>query len=131
MIGTNKIYKTLSTSSTILTLLTQKNTNPNYIYNIEVTMVEPNNWEINNTSIIIYQINPNSLTKIYNINHTINYQTNTKTKTKTLTQAITTTLHHITFSQIIFYCTLKQPIAPANNTNNFNTPITIHIIKSK
>ena len=49
MIGTSEIYKILSASSTVLSLLTRKGTSPNYVYNIEVAMVEPNDWGINDS----------------------------------------------------------------------------------
>jgi len=131
MIGTSEIYKILSASSTVLALLTRKGTSPNYVYNIEVAMVEPNDWGINDSSIIIYQVGPDSLAEVYDVNHTVNCRANTEAKAKALARAVAAALHRVTFSQMMFYCTLEQPIAPADDTDNFNAPVTVRVMGSK
>lgn len=131
MTGTAEIYKVLAASSSVLALVTRTGTSPDYVYDIEVAMIEPKDWGINDSSITIYQSGPDSLGDVYDVFHTVNCRANTEAKAKALASAVAAALHRVTFSQMMFYCTLEQPIPPADNTDNFNAPVTVRVMGSK
>ena len=131
MIGTAEIYKALVANAGIQALVSKTGTAPNYVYKIQSAVREPDSWLISDTTCIVYQSGPDNNAEIYNVNHTVNCRAPTESGAKTLARAVVAALHRVTFEGVMFYCTIEQVIPPADNTDNFNAPVTVQVVGTK
>ena len=131
MTGTKEIYSVLKADSGVLALVTNAGTVETPNYRIAVATREPKTWEASESTITIYQVGSDSLSEIYDVEHTVNCRASTETKAKNLARAVATALHRVTFAKLMFYCSVEQVIPPADETDNFNNPVTVRVMGTK
>ena len=131
MIGTKEIYTVLKADSGVLALVTNAGTVEKPNYRIAAATVEPKTWQVTESTITIYQSGADLLGEIYDVNHTVNCRASTETKAKNLARAVAAALHRVTFSKMMFYCSVEQVIPPADETDNFNNPVTVRVMGTK
>lgn len=131
MIGTAEIYKVLFASSAIKNLVSKTGTGATTKYKIASCVKEPDTWLASDTTISIYQSGPNSLGEVYDVFHTVNCRAPTESKAKELAIEVARELHRVTFHQVFFYCTIEQVLVPADNTDSFNSPVTVRVMGTK
>jgi hypothetical protein len=131
MIGTKEIYTVLKADSGVLALVTNAGTVEVPSYRIAAVTVEPKTWQVTDSTITIYQSGADLLGEIYDVNHTVNCRASTETKAKNLARAVAAALHRVTFSKMMFYCWVGRVFPPADETDNFNSPVTVRVMGTK
>lgn len=131
MIGTKEIYNVLKADPGVLALVTNAGTVEAPKYRIAASVKEAKTWGIDDSAITIYQSGPDTLGEIYDVQHTVNCRANTETKAKNLARAVATALHRVTFTKMMFYCEIGQVIPPADDTDNFNDPVSVRVMGTK
>lgn len=131
MTGTKEIYNVLKADSGVLALITNAGTVDKPNYRLAVATVEPKTWGVADTASIIYQSGPDNLSEVYDVNHTVNCRGSTETKAKNLARAVVAALHRVSFTRLMFYCTVEQVIPPIDETDNFNNPVSVRVIGTK
>ena len=127
MIGTTEIYETLIADTTVKGLVTSSGVDPNKKYNIAVAVREPDNWLISQTSITVYQSGVDLIGEYYDVAHTVNCRAPIESSSKALARAVISVLHRVRRTDSMLYCELLQTIPPADNTDSFNTPVTVRV----